>query len=84
MEGYGLYYGRKGNAEGAEEGDEARVHLVPASTGRYGDTHIIRGVRASDCNKSVIIWNVWKDVLFNALKVWKWGFAKSKKGLKSD
>ena len=25
------------------------------------------------------IWNAWKDVLFNALKVWKWGFAKSKK-----
>ena len=27
---------------------------------------------------SEIIWNVWKDVLFNALKVWKWGIVKSK------
>ena len=25
------------------------------------------------------VWNAWKDVLFNALKVWKWGFVKSKK-----
>ena len=29
--------------------------------------------------KSEIIWNAWKDVLFNALKVWKWGFVQSKK-----
>ena len=29
--------------------------------------------------KSEIIWNAWKDVLYNALKVWKWGFVKSKK-----
>ena len=35
MEGYGLYYGLKANAEGAEEGDEARVHLIPASTRLY-------------------------------------------------
>ena len=28
--------------------------------------------------KSKIIWNAWKDVLFNALKVWKGGFMKSK------
>ena len=31
--------------------------------------------------KSKIIWNVWKDVLFDALKVQKWGFVKSKKVL---
>ena len=41
MEGYGLYYGLKANAEGAEEGDEVRVHLAPASTCLYGDTHDI-------------------------------------------
>ena len=29
--------------------------------------------------KSEIIWNAWKDVLFNALKVWKWGFVKRTK-----
>ena len=29
--------------------------------------------------KSEISWNAWKDVLFNALKVRKLGFAKSKK-----
>ena len=34
-----------------------------------------------------MIWNAWKDGLFDALKVWKWGYVKSKKkseiGLKS-
>ena len=37
--------------------------------------------------KSEKIWNnlrAWKDVLFTAFKVWKWGFVKSKKSLKSD
>ena len=29
--------------------------------------------------KSEIIWKAWKDVLFNALKLWKWGFVKSTK-----
>ena len=41
MEGYGLYYGLKANAEGADERDEARVHLAPASTRLYGYTHDI-------------------------------------------
>ena len=27
---------------------------------------------------SEIILNAWNDVLFNALKVWKWGFVESK------
>ena len=30
-------------------------------------------------NKSEIIWNAWKDVAFDALIVWKWGFVKTKK-----
>ena len=34
-------------------------------------------------NSSGIIWNAWKDVLYQCiqtvLKVWKWGFVKSKK-----
>ena len=40
---------------------------------------INRGVRASmrkSLKKFKIIWNAWKDVLFNALKVWKLGFVK--------
>ena len=43
-----------------------------------------RGVRASvrkslkKSQKSEIILNAWKGVLFNALNVWKWGFVKSK------
>ena len=42
----------------------------------------IRGVRASvkkSLIKSEIIWYAWKDALLNELKVWKWGFVKSKK-----
>ena len=41
-----------------------------------------RGVRASVkkfWKKSETIWNAWKDVLFNALKIWQQGFVKSKK-----
>ena len=38
-----------------------------------------RGVRASVRNKSEKVWNAWKDMLFNEVKVWKWGFVKSKK-----
>ena len=43
---------------------------------------MIRDVKASvrkSLKKSEIIWNAWKDVLFNAFKVWKGGFVKSKK-----
>ena len=37
-------------------------------------------VSVSVCEKFFeIIWNAWKDVLFNALTVWKWGFMKTKK-----
>ena len=46
-----------------------------------------RGVRESvrkSLKNSEIILNAWQEVLFNALKVWKWGFVKSKKSLKSD
>ena len=39
----------------------------------------IQGCESACEKKSEIIWNAWKDVLFNALKVWKWGFVKSKK-----
>ena len=50
------------------------------------------GQRVQGCEricekKSEIIWNAWKDVLFNALKVWKWGLWRAKKSeisLKSD
>ena len=39
---------------------------------------ILRGV--SVCEKKYEkVWNAWKDVLFNAFKVWQWGFVKSKK-----
>ena len=38
-----------------------------------------QGCESVCAKKSEIIWNVWKDVLFNALKVWKWGFVKSQK-----
>ena len=40
---------------------------------------LIRGVKSICEKKSEIIWNAWKDVLINALQVWKWGFVKSKK-----
>ena len=39
----------------------------------------IQGCKSVCEKKSDIIWNAWKDVIFNALKVWKWGFVKSKK-----
>ena len=35
----------------------------------------------ANVGKSELIWNPWRDGLFNALKVWKWGFVKSKKFL---
>ena len=39
----------------------------------------VQGYESVCEKKSEIIWNAWKDVLFNALKVWKWGIVKSKK-----
>ena len=39
---------------------------------------LIQGCESICEKKSEIIWNAWKDVLFSALKVWKWGFVKSK------
>ena len=41
--------------------------------------HIHLGCERVCEKKSEIIWNAWKNVLFNALKVWKWGFVKNKK-----
>ena len=40
---------------------------------------VLQGCESICEEKSEIIWNAWKDVLFNALTVWKWGFVKSKK-----
>ena len=45
---------------------------------------LVQGCESICEKKSEIIWNAWKDVLLNALKVWKWGFMKSTKSLKSD
>ena len=52
-----------------------------------GAQNYCQGCESVREKKSEIIWNAWKDVLFNALKVWKWGFVKSKKSeirLKSE
>ena len=38
-----------------------------------------QGCESVCVKKSEIIWNAWKDVLFNALQVCKWGFVKSRK-----
>ena len=49
---------------------------------RLEPTTSYRDVRASvrkSLKKSEIIWTAWKDVRFNALKVWKWGFVKREK-----
>ena len=43
------------------------------------DRLFYRGVRVVCKKNSEKIWNAWKDVLFKALKVWKWGFVMSKK-----
>ena len=46
----------------------------------YRDVDFInQGYESVYEKKSEIIWNAWKDVLIDALKVWKWGFVKSKK-----
>ena len=44
---------------------------------KIGDLY--KGCESVCEKKSEIIRNAWKDVLFSALKVWKWGFVKSKK-----